>query len=474
MKKFRYGLLAAAGLLLITGGIAGGCGWAGFKLVSGVLDNRTDLVERYYPGVARCGKGIPLTAKLKQILNGTYIVLLQNNNELRATGGFAGSYAKLKFEKGGLQSVTVQDIYEPDGKLPGHVEPPYPIQEAFGQGWWKLRDANWDADFASAAATVDWFMRQGGEETAAGIAAVNLDLMEKWVAVFGEVEVTTYGVKVTKENLYALAQTYAETRTEGEKTQKRGFLGALGTALMERTRAAGWQEMVKIGKVIWEELKKGQVLVWVKDPEVQAELRKLGWTGNLTGSWAGAGDLVYVVDTNLGANKSDCCIVRQLQQEVEGNGEKQRVRLTISRQNNNPYESPKPPFSFGGRYVDYVRVIIPSGATELKRVTVKGKELREMAETETPNSLRQGRSEDEYATEIRGEVRSIGFWLVVEAGETGTAEVEWESGRMRGNEYEVLVRRQPGVESFWYGLTVNGRMQAETELDRDREFRVRW
>ena len=41
----------------------------------------------------------------------TYLVLLQNNTELRPGGGFIGNYAVIEFENGKFQNVSVDDIY---------------------------------------------------------------------------------------------------------------------------------------------------------------------------------------------------------------------------------------------------------------------------------------------------------------------------------------------------------------------------
>src|SRR3989344_469487 len=122
MKK--WGLIICSGLVLLV--VA--AGWLGVTLARGLLNHE---LKGEWP--------------FSKYLDGkTYIVLLQNNTELRATGGFMGSYARIETDKAGIKKIEVQDIYQPDGQIAGHVEPPYPVQEAFRQGWWKLRDSNWD------------------------------------------------------------------------------------------------------------------------------------------------------------------------------------------------------------------------------------------------------------------------------------------------------------------------------------------
>lgn len=67
-----------------------------------------------------------------------------------------GSYARL------LPQLQILDIYTPDGQLAGHVEPPAPIQKAFQNGEWRLRDSNWDPDFTVAAPQDSLVSRAGG------------------------------------------------------------------------------------------------------------------------------------------------------------------------------------------------------------------------------------------------------------------------------------------------------------------------
>ena len=81
-----------------------------------------------------------------------YLVLLQNSNELRPTGGFIGSIGKLLFDEGKMRDFTIQDVYAVDGQLKGHIDPPGPIRDLLNQEHWYLRDSNWDPDFTQSGA----------------------------------------------------------------------------------------------------------------------------------------------------------------------------------------------------------------------------------------------------------------------------------------------------------------------------------
>ena len=152
--------------------------------VQGILNDDPSRFKEGYKYFSWCAGGVPLVSNLPEILNKDYVVLLQNNTELRATGGFMGSYARLRFRNGTLQSTKFEDIYEPDGQLYGYVKPPAPLDKAFENGSWKLRDSNWDPDFRVSAPQIAWFFSQGGE-VVDGLVALNLTTVLK-VLDFGD------------------------------------------------------------------------------------------------------------------------------------------------------------------------------------------------------------------------------------------------------------------------------------------------
>lgn len=374
-------------------------------------------------------------------------MLLQNNRELRATGGFVGSYARIS-----TKSFEIEDIYVPDGQLVGHVEPPYPIQEAFRQGWWKLRDSNWDIDYASSAATMKWFFEQGGEKDVKGIIAVNLSLVDKIFDILGPVLVLDYRVEVNGQNLYALTQEKAETGSFAGSSQKRDFIRALSSTMMRKLN------FVNVVKLVWlgvQELEKGQIYIWMHDQRLENSVERLGWSGGL--GQVGNNDYLYIVESNLGANKANCCIEREVVQDW---GKK----LTITWKNTGEFSDPRPPKFWGGDYWDYVRIVIPVNH-KIQAIKIQNRELRLATKEDfkMPNSTRQEKSLDIYNIETRGDLQIIGFWAITKAGESTVAEVEYLGGEYK----KILVRRQPGIEGFQYKLIRDGKVEAIRYVDRD-------
>ncbi len=422
-----------ATILLTVLGLGGSCGVGAARIVRGIM-NGSSGDTRFFRW---CFGGLPLVDKLDKILGDkTYIVLLQNNTELRASGGFMGSYARFKVQGSRFKGVEVEDIYQPDGQLVGYVEPPAPIKQAFPFGSWKLRDSNWDVDFSVAGEQIAWFLEQGGEKVD-GIIAINMSFVNALLEALGEVKTVTYDERVTVQNLANLAQTYSEVNKE-----KREFLGAVGAVLWEKIKNAKPTEEIKILRLIYDQLQKGQILMWMRDRDLRTEIERLGWGGSL-GNYGG--DYLYVVESNLGANKANCCVQRMITQDLQLDEHMTREKLTIQWTNTSEFENPKPPVFWGGNYINYVRVVLPAMAL------IKDAE--------------------KYDIETRGRFKIVGFWVRVPAGGSAVAELSYEdTKRLSDEEYRILVRRQPGIESFPYKLIVDGKVVVSDTIDRDREY----
>src|SRR6185437_16558381 len=77
----------------------------------------------------QCLQVIPLVTIFPKLLgyNGTqtYLILFQNNAELRPGGGFIGSYGLVSFDHGKMGQFTIHNVYDADGLLTKHIEPSY-------------------------------------------------------------------------------------------------------------------------------------------------------------------------------------------------------------------------------------------------------------------------------------------------------------------------------------------------------------
>jgi hypothetical protein len=133
---------------------------------------------------------------------------------------------------------------------------------------------------------------------------------------------------------------------------------------------------------------------------------------------------------------------REVTQEVTGNLEK----LTIKYKNNNEFTNPLPPVFWGGDYINYLRVILPINA-EIK-------------------------DSEKYDIEIRDKFKIVGLWVTTPAQKSSSVVLEYKIMCSSCNDYQVLIKRQPGIEGFPYKLIYNGKIEVNRQIDKDVSFVV--
>jgi len=82
-----------------------------------------------------------------------YLLLFQNNSELRPTGGFIGTYGILEIANGQIKEFFVDDIYHLDSQVINKLnnQIPAPLEKYLNVKEWYMRDCNWDPDFSFSA-----------------------------------------------------------------------------------------------------------------------------------------------------------------------------------------------------------------------------------------------------------------------------------------------------------------------------------
>ena len=95
-----------------------------------------------------------------------YLVLLQNNMELRPTGGFLGQYAVMKLKNGEVTSLFVEDANLLDQRIQADVNAPYPFKKMMSIKRWKFRDSNFFPDFPASVDKIKYFYRLSGTKYA--------------------------------------------------------------------------------------------------------------------------------------------------------------------------------------------------------------------------------------------------------------------------------------------------------------------
>lgn len=304
----------------------------------------------------------------------SYLVLLQNNGELRPTGGFIGSVAKISFENGKLKKVDTNDVYEIDGQLRIHVEPPKELKEGLNQNDWYLRDSNWEPDFPTSARQAQWFYNKETGESVNGVIAIDITSVQDLLSAVGSLELPDYDKKITEANLFQEAITHAEVGFFPGSKAKKSFLTALEAALFNKLFFVPNQNWPQIVASLGRSLEQKHISIYLNDPKLFSYAVSQSWQSSLprvSDPVEGKSvDLLVPVEANLGANKANFYIDRRyLLETIIGKEGDIRHNLKITYTNRSPADT----FP-AGSYKNRMRLYMPFG-TSLHRVLWGGTDI---------------------------------------------------------------------------------------------------
>lgn len=285
----------------------------------------------------------------------TYLVLLQNSNELRPTGGFIGSFALISFQRGKLSLTQIYDVYSADGQLRGYIKPPLPLEKYLGEASWYMRDSNWDPDFSVSAERAMWFLDKSLEQKVDGVVAINLGFIRRILEKTGPIVLTDFSDTVTKDNVGRLLQSEIEDNFFEGSRKKATYLTAFYNELLDVVPGL---DRVELAKIIYQSLQTKDVQIYLANDKTQSLARVLGISGQADYEHCSIPNcqsfLVSINEANLGVNKANEYITRNEKLFVAAYGDKTLFSLNLIIKNTAPLDS-NPPTT---RYKAYVRAIV--------------------------------------------------------------------------------------------------------------------
>ena len=349
-------------------------------------ENRDVIITNYENKLKEIRSEIAIQQQLQPIMASltgetskkTYVVILQNNQELRPTGGFIQAVALLSFDQGILVSHDVYSVYELDSKLSGSIIPPSDITNYLGEEKWYLRDSNWNPDFPTTSTQIGWFINKSLGADVDGVIALNLFSTRDILKVIGPVDLPEYNEVITYKNLLERMEFHSEVVLI-DSPDSTDYSVAVLEKLIEKIVNLNRDKVPTLLSSLENSIRDNQISISVTEKSDQLVLHSLGWTGGLTKPNCPTQlslvdckvDVLSQVEANIGINKANYYLNRSIVHKVIINREKAVHMREITFDNNAKSNSwPK------GTYKSYQRFYVDKDAI-IDKISINGSALIE-------------------------------------------------------------------------------------------------
>lgn len=290
-----------------------------------------------------------------------YLVLFQNQHELRATGGFIGSVAIVDVQRGKITNLEVPEggSYDFQGQLSAYVKPPLPLQMANAR--WEFQDANWFPDFPASAQKAAWFYQKSRGATVDGVIAINASVLEKLLTVMGPITNEQYGVVLHASDALEKLQTVVESDAARATNKPKAIIGAVLKQMLENGSAFSPNNAAGVMATLATALEDKEIQVYFSDEKLEAKFSDLGWTGEI-GTVEPYQDYLFVVNTNIGGMKSDASITDKIEHEAVVQSDGSVLDTVIIKRKHGGNANAK----YNRVNSSYLRVYVPKGSELIK------------------------------------------------------------------------------------------------------------
>jgi len=392
-----------------------------------------------------------------------YLLIFQNNSEIRATGGFIGTYGILTLDKGEIKELFIDGIFNADGQLHEKIIPPRPIQKISTA--WSMHDANWFADFPTSAQKIAWFYEKTGGPTTDGVISLTPTLIERLLKLIGPIPMPEYDITLTSDNFVELIQYKVEIDYDKELNKPKKILSDFAPKFIHALNQLSSENRKKALEIIFDCFEEKHILVYFNNPSLEELAIEWNYAGQLLSTDK---DYLSVVSSNINGYKTDMMVKETIKHQAEIQPDGSIIdTLTITRK----HQGGQSEYDWWNRVnSNYLRVYLPLGS---ELISASGQNL----EIYQPpiDYQKQGFKIDSLVNEIESKMivdkktgthifqennkTVFGNWVYVSPGETVILTYKYRLPfkidlTKSADSYSVLVQKQLGSISsqFSYEL----------------------
>jgi hypothetical protein len=437
------------------------------------VDNAANLFVNAQPLLTN------LPAMLGEPIEKRYLVLFQNDKELRSTGGFITAYAQFRFVHGKAILEKADDIYALDASMTKKFPAPAEILTYHKNVYnLNLRDSNLSPDFkVSMQKFEELYNYAGGKEKIDGIFALDTHVLVEALKILGPMNV--YGREfsaVTDKRcdcpraVYVL-EDYSTRPVNYVRTARKDIIGVLlHTILSQALGVSPSKYWGRLFQMAISEIGEKHVLAYLHDQNAQKGVESFNMAGRIMTASESAGvfkyaegkgwDYLHINNSNMSGAKANMFVSEKITKDTKANGDGTiTTKLTVDYKN--PYPGSDCGLESGGLCLNaplrnWVRVYAPFGSKLVESRGIQSPKDNKPVLMTTYDSL--------------GKTVFEGFLIVNPLG-TAKLEVTYSSPvKSTDGAYRLLIQKQPGTDGQQYLLKLNGKdrklitVQGDTEI----------
>ena len=441
--------------------------------VKDVIENAANLFVNAQPLLINLPKLLGDKGEMR------YLVLFQNDKELRATGGFITAYAQFRLVKGKAILEKADDIYALDAAKKKNFPAPREIL-TFHKGVYNLniRDSNLSPDFKlSMQQFEELYDSVSGKEKIDGIWAVDTHVLVEALKILGSVYV--YGREFSADTdkrcdcpkaVYEL-EDYSTRPVGYVREARKDIIGVLLQTLLQKALGISpskyWGQLFQM---LLSEINEKHVLAYFHDADAQKAAESFNMAGRIMTASETATllkyqegkdwDYLHVNNSNMAGAKANMFVSQKVTKDVTTGGDGTlTTKLTLEYKN--PYPGSDCGLESGGLCLnaplrDWIRVYAPFGSKLVDSKGAQSPKDNKPVGLETYDAL--------------GKTVFEGFLIV---NPLGTAKLELtytSSVKSEDGKYKLLIQKQPGTNGDEYTIKLGGRERKKFELATDTEF----
>jgi hypothetical protein len=399
-----------------------------------------------------------------------YLIIFQNDKELRPTGGFLTAYSIAEVEKGKFEPAFSNDIYNIDINYRPTIDAPAPMVKYLKGPYilsrkLRLRDMNWSPDFYESMNLFTKEAKSVGIDNIDGVIAVDTRLLENILHVIGPIDVPEFGrfssdiipecncpqVIYELESYSSVEGPVVWSQDEpgkiifgpANRDNRKKIIGPLMNSILSHTLGQPKEKIPALFQAVFDSVMQKHVLFYLYGEENQKAVEEFGIAGRIIDY---DGDYLHINDANLGGRKSNLYVTEEVVQDIEiakdGTIEK---TVTVTYKNPEKHDG-----WLNSVLPNWVRFYVPAGS-----------ELISM----------EGFEEKAEPYEELGKTVYAGYFQLRPQG-VAKITVRYKLPIKAEKEYNIMIQKQPGKHTPLYLINI-GKQSEEFFLKTDKELKFK-